>query len=536
MDSMIVPTETHKQQVKDIGFTGEIYKLNYGVNPDMYKLGINPLIKTNKFTFLMVAVAQERKRWREVIAGYLETFNKERVSLILRLVPTGTASISVIENHIKEERKRTGSVAEIIMRATPIPVNLSGLYSSANCIISLGAEGWDLPLMEAIACGCSGIAIDWLAHTEWFTEDMGYKVKVKELQKVTGMTGFSGYQDEKLKWAYPDLEDYKKQLRLAYENQSETKQKGINGSKTIRENYSWDKTVGKFIFDFNRSKTLGLDTPTYIPKKPKLSVAMITRNVGNFDIGGKNVFASNLKILSNLADEIVIIDAKSTDSTLITAAKYGAKVYQYEEVKQECGYCGGVQNENTCKQSERATKECFAKFRKASFKMCSGEWIFRIDADELIREEDVDFLKTIISNSYNKFYNIFAFGFPTMNFFGKMPYYKCGWDGNFSWYPDFHTRLYRNIPECKEWFSPAHEGVCVATPQGWTNIIGHNQTLLLPEPIVYHYGYLKKDSGDRNTRYKELGAKTHDLSFSNYYCCGILKYEGVTPKIEEVCK
>lgn len=152
MDGIIVPTEFHKKQVLDIGYTGKIYILQEGVNPELFNPEVKPILKTGKFTFLTVAVAQERKRWREIITCYLEEFNKEKTCLLLKLTPTGLTLASAITNHIKQERARTGSNAEIILRTTPIDGCLAGLYASANCYISLGNEGLDCPACEAIAC------------------------------------------------------------------------------------------------------------------------------------------------------------------------------------------------------------------------------------------------------------------------------------------------------------------------------------------------------------------------------------------------
>lgn len=526
MDALITPTHFNHQQLRQAGYNKPIFILQEGVNPYYYNPTIKPLLPSKKFTFIFVAIAHERKRWKEVISSYLEVFNNEKVRLILKLHPTRDATDIEIKRHIQQERERTGSKAEILLSIKDMAGTLAPLYTSADCYISVSNEGWGLPAMESIACGCSAILLDWGGYTEWFNESFGWKVKVKRIEKVKNMENYSGYEDKSLKWAYPDLDDFKEKLRFVYDHQDIAKRKGELGAKHIIQNYNWRKVVGDFLDVFKYKKVSILAT-----RMPKVSVAMITKNVADFKIDGCNVFKSNLHILSKLANEIIIVDSDSTDDTVKIANEFGCKVYDYRDIQQGCGYCDILTPEDVCPKKERRGKECFSKFRKASFKLCSGDWIFRIDHDELIREEDISLFETIIKKAYFEFYKYFAFNFPTLNFFGKLPYYKAGFDGKFSWFPDFHTRLYRNIPELNEWFAPAHEGVRIPTDSGWIPIINHPQALYLPEPMVYHYGYLKQDNELRNQRYKQLGANTHDLSYKSYYACGIVKYEGNLPKL-----
>lgn len=527
MDEMVTPTRWGFDQLRAAGYEKPIHILNMGVNPAFYRTGITPLLSSDKFSFLMVAVAHPRKRWQETVTSFLESFSNERVRLILKLQPTRHANPAVIEQHIASERERAGSKAEILLSFKAIPGSLAPLYSSADCYVSIGSEGWGLPAIESIACGVPAILLDWGGHTEWFTEEMGWKVPIAGMEHPSGMEGFTGYEDPKIEWAIPDVEILKDKMKYAFDNQKEAKEKGAAGSQIVSEKYHWKTVTENFLkaFDYQTVSILANKTPT-------VSVAMITRNVAGFEVEGNNLFKANLNILSQLADEIVILDGGSTDETVKIAQSFNTKVVQYQDCQEDCGYCDLTIQEDICPKDQRQAKQCFAKFRKASFKQCTGDWILRIDADETIREEGIPIFKTIISKARQEFYKYFAFGFPTVNFFGKVGYYRAGFDGAFSWWPDFHTRLYRNIPELNEWFAPAHESVNVITDRGWINIINHPQTLLLPGPVVFHYGYLKPDSPERNARYAQLGAMQHNLSSKNTYSCGTLRWEGKVPDLK----
>jgi glycosyltransferase involved in cell wall biosynthesis len=227
----------------------------------------------------------------------------------------------------------------------------------------------------------------------------------------------------------------------------------------------------------------------------------------------------------------VVVDGNSTDDTGKIAESFGAKVCQYDDHRQKCGLCGLQTPENICDPNTREQKDCFSKFRKASFDLCTGEWILRIDGDELIREQDIETFKNLIANAEKYFHKYIAFIFPTLNFWKQVPYYRAGFDGSFSWFPDNHVRLYKNIPETHIFFAPAHEGVQVPTDEGWRNLIQHKQALFLSNPMVYHYGYLKRDGNDRNARYKKLGAPTHYLGNENIYNLSTVLYESTVPEL-----
>lgn len=532
-DEIMTPTQFNAEQVRAIGYDKPIHIMHCGVNPKIYNLEVEPLLKKdNKFTFLSVGVAHERKRWKETISCYLEEFSGEPVRLIMKLEPTRHATAIEIEQHIRAEKARTGSDADVMLYTKAFCGSLAPLYASADCFVSVAGEGWCLPASESVACGCYSVLIDWGGFTEWHTSEMGLKVKVKELVKCDNMEGFSGYEDSSLRWAYPDLDDFRKQMRKAYDDREMIKSTRKERSELMHAKYNWQKTVRQGISPLMLEKQ-----PVIAHNTPKLSIAMITKNEAGFLVDGCNVFKSNLAILSKFADEIVVVDGNSIDETVKIAESFGAKVYQYDKCKQKCEVCGKHTPENVCDIKTREEKDCFSKFRRASFRLCTGDWIWRMDADELIREEDISMYRNLINGAYKDFHKYIAFVFPTLNFWKQLPYYRAGHDGRFSWFPDNHVRLYRNIPETHQFFAPAHEGVNVPTEGGWINLIQHKQSLFLGNPMVFHYGYLKSgflknNSIERNERYKKLGARTHYLGNENVYSLSTVKWEGNVPALK----
>ena len=111
----------------------------------------------------------------------------------------------------------------------------------------------------------------------------------------------------------------------------------------------------------------------------------------------------------------------------------------------------------------------FASYKNKLKEQCLGEFIFQIDADELIAPEMLHMLPQILkANPEVDLYYV-----PRINTVeGITPEYiqKWGWryENNRVNWPDYQTRIYRNVPEIK-WRNAVHEV-----------IEGHRQFTVLP--------------------------------------------------------
>lgn len=133
----------------------------------------------------------------------------------------------------------------------------------------------------------------------------------------------------------------------------------------------------------------------------KLSAVLITRNAGpEFE-----------RCLSSLqfADEIVILDAGSTDNTLEIARRFGAKIHTSED------WPG------------------FGPQRKRAQAYAQGEWIFWVDTDEVVTDELAHAINSAIANAApNTVFQINRLSW----FFGRFIRHS-------GWYPDRIVRLHR---------------------------------------------------------------------------------------------
>lgn len=143
-------------------------------------------------------------------------------------------------------------------------------------------------------------------------------------------------------------------------------------------------------------------------RKVKLSVVLATYNEE------KNI-AGCLEAVKNLADEIIIVDGKSTDNTVRIAQKYKAKIIL-------------VDNNPTH----------FHVQKKMAIDAAKGEWILQLDADEVITSELALEIQSLLSTWHLAPSPINGYWIPRKNYFLGRFLEKGGQ------YPDYTMRLYRN--------------------------------------------------------------------------------------------
>ena len=184
----------------------------------------------------------------------------------------------------------------------------------------------------------------------------------------------------------------------------------------------------------------------------KISVIIITKNEQ------KNI----ARCLESVrwADEIVVLDSFSTDSTIEICRRFTDKVFQGEWQ----GY--GVQK-NSC--ASKAT----------------NKWLLNIDADEVVLPECAAAIQKLLS-SEPKFP---VYRFPRKNFFSNR------WVRYAGWYPDFISRLYdRDRISFSE--SMVHERLI---PDKVGGVINH--------PILHYSFEGIEDYINRQNRYSSLFAE-----------------------------
>jgi len=137
----------------------------------------------------------------------------------------------------------------------------------------------------------------------------------------------------------------------------------------------------------------------------------------------------------------------------------------------------------------------FADWKNELTRMCSGDYIFQIDADELPNEELLGALPNILSSSQSD-----VILTPRINIVeGITPQHLQAWgwkQNNKGWiqFPDYQWRIYKNTPNIK-WKNKIHE-----------ILDGYKTYAFLPELeeySLYHYKHISRQE-KQNDFYNKL--------------------------------
>lgn len=205
----------------------------------------------------------------------------------------------------------------------------------------------------------------------------------------------------------------------------------------------------------------------------RLSVAMIVKNEAAH-------LPECLSSAWKFADEICVLDTGSTDDSISIAQAAGARTSAFTWTNN------------------------FAAARNASLEMCSGDWIFILDADERIAQEDATGIRTHVNDDSQK-----AWRFTTRNYTNNTRLIDFKFSSktdvharNFAgWYPSTKVRLFPRHPDAL-FEGEVHELIN-------TSLIKLGYSMCDSDIPVHHYPLLHTEAHlhDKQLMYLELAQK-----------------------------
>lgn len=262
MDAIFVPSKWAKSVVENnIGLSVPTFSIPAGSN----LIETPEVLNTTKFpsfTFVHVGKYEKRKSTLELIQAYMVAFETKQVDT--RLIchchnPFDSNFAKNMRNILTQlgltVLKSSSPTSIVAIRGNcivEIPIarlqshQVFQLYRSAHIgIFPAKAEGWNLPLMEAIKSGLPCIATNYSAPTEYLTEEFDYnqELLLKDLTMETAIDGvfFHGNRGE---WCTFKTDALANKLLYAYNNYTEVLSKFSNVK--IKETFTWKNMAAKF--------------------------------------------------------------------------------------------------------------------------------------------------------------------------------------------------------------------------------------------------------------------------------------------------
>ncbi len=245
MDEIWVPTKFNRQGFLASGLKRPIHVVPLGVDTDYFSPAIHRFPNPDgDFVFLASFEWGERKEPWMLMKVFNETFRaSDPVRLVCKIMNKDPGVNLQSEIRRLGLRPGGGRLAFLINLEFPYD-QLGALYRSADCFVAaVRGEGWDMPLMEAMACGLPTIATDWGAHQEFIHEGICYPLRIRGTiparAKCPYYAGFS--------WADPDPEHLRFLLREIYENREEAELRGRAAAAEMATRWSWQRAAAKIV-------------------------------------------------------------------------------------------------------------------------------------------------------------------------------------------------------------------------------------------------------------------------------------------------
>jgi len=127
-----------------------------------------------------------------------------------------------------------------IRPSPPLPLrDLAALYRACDVLVlPTKAEGWGLPIIEAMACGIPAIATNYSGHNMFLDDRNGYLVDVERMIPVDDPLFYPGGPYGV--WAQPDLQHLRVLMRRAYADADERCAKGLQARRDVAGKWTWD--------------------------------------------------------------------------------------------------------------------------------------------------------------------------------------------------------------------------------------------------------------------------------------------------------
>jgi len=250
-DFLWTPSQWFKQILINHGIDSQsIQVIPEGVNGQVFNCKgtqFKELTDIKAFKFLYVGKLEERKATPEMIVTFDYAFkDNPNVRLILA------------SQKYKKEFNFNAYMQELGIRHPEKIIcigpfarhsELAALYRSCDAfVMPTRAEGWGLPIIEAMACGLPVIVTGYSGLTEFATQENAFLIDYK-LVNIECPLGWQEKSNTTYygQWAEPDFLHLSDTMQYVFRNQAEAKAVGQKASHDIHTQWTWNHAAKKAV-------------------------------------------------------------------------------------------------------------------------------------------------------------------------------------------------------------------------------------------------------------------------------------------------
>ena len=247
---IFVPSSWGKSVLIDHGIAEEqIEVVPEGVDPAKFHPLVRGSYKNHQdeiYRVLVVSKFEERKGFPELLEGYAKAFGNDPTaklvlksdSLYMISLPNNAYQNNIAELQSQVERAGISNVA--YLNGNLSDENLAHLYNACDLLLFPSrAEGWGLPLIEAIATGMPVATTYYSGHTE-FLEPIRDKVGLINHQLI------STNEDNGV-WARATADDIASRLIEMRDRNRDYLTKALGASAVMRSDYTWQRAAERSV-------------------------------------------------------------------------------------------------------------------------------------------------------------------------------------------------------------------------------------------------------------------------------------------------